>query len=374
MQRMMGVCRWWLSIGLAIAVVGLALPPAWALGPSAPPIIRYANMEALTGCLSCSPALIASVAVEVPGGNVPLHIASVTVAVPGGSTYTLPFANPDLYGYTEYGGNLTGMGVAGFPTGTYTFTVTDTAGGVAVATDDLGTTTGLAATSSISITGIVPVSAAAGVVNLLDLGGNPTPTVSWAAVPGALSYVVRVRPADNTVNLFKRAVGTATSLTLPAGIFLPGRRYMVRLDAYDHANSDNCSTPPGGTCQDANARSRNLLYVYVPGPEVYLNFPNTAAYGSGSTLTVGGRITNTGFPVTAHAEVWIGMPGGGVLPILDARDLAIPTNWNGDFFNGPIFTHLFSGTEPTGTYVVGLRLVEKVTGETLAVTTRTFWR
>jgi hypothetical protein len=347
--------------------------PAWALGPSAPPIIRYANVEVFTSCPSCSPYLRPSLTVEVPGGNVPLHIQSVTVTVPGWGTYNMPFNNPDLYSWTDYENNLTGMGVTGFPAGTYTFTVTDTAGGVTTATDDLGTTTGLPATASVSITGIVPVNASAGVVNLLDLGGNPTPTVSWAAVAGALTHRVRVRPADNSVDLFSRYVGTATSVMLPAGIFTPGRRYMVRVDSYDHANGSGCSTPPGGTCQDSNARSRNLIYVYVPGPEVYLNFPSTT-YAAGNTLNVGARIYNTGFPVTVNAEAWIGIPSGGVLSILEARDLVIPASWSGDFYNGIIFSYLFSGGEPAGTYVVGLRLVDKVTGETIAVNTRTFWK
>ena len=64
----------------------------------------------------------------------------------------------DLWAEINYFRNLTLAGVVGFPTGTYTFAVTDTAGGVTTVTDTLGATAGLTPTTSVSVSGAVQVS------------------------------------------------------------------------------------------------------------------------------------------------------------------------------------------------------------------------
>jgi hypothetical protein len=362
----------WIVLGtLAALAIGLAGTSAWALGPGAPPVIKYASVEVVTTFTWGTPQLWASVAVEVPGGGVPTHIQSATVMIPGGPTFTIPFSGVDLYPYSEYFINLTASGVSGFPAGTYTFSVTDTAGGVSTATDDLAHTAGLPATSSISISGLIPVPPAAGTVYLLNLATNPTPTITWAAVPGAATHRLRVRNAYNDVDLFSRYTGAGTSLTLPAGVMVPGRRYVVRVDAYDHPNGTGCSTPPY-TCQDSNARSKNWINVLTQGPEMYLTF-GSGTYGPGQTLDVTTRIYNTGPTVTVDALAWIGLPTGAVMKILDVDDLVIPTNLAGDFYSGTIgFSYTFTGSEPSGIYVVGLRLTDPATGETVAKATRTF--
>jgi len=259
--------RWMVLGALVVIGIGLAAPSAWALGPGAPPVIQWATVEVVNTGAGGAPQLWAGIALEVPGGDVPVYVQSVTVTIPGGGTFTLPFVVDDLYPWREYNLNLTTVGVVGFPSGTYTFTVTDTAGGVNTAIDDLGPTAGLPAPSWISVSGLVPVPTSAGMVYLLNLSATPTPTVSWASVPGAATHRLRVRDALNNVDLFSRYIGSNTSLTLPSGVMVPGRRYVIRVDAYDHPNEGNCSTPPY-TCQDANARSRTWINVMTQGPEI----------------------------------------------------------------------------------------------------------
>lgn len=359
---------------LAALALALAGTSAWALGPGAPPSIKFAAVEVVTTD-DGSPRLWASVEVEIPGGSVPLNVSSVTVAVPGGGTFTMPPDRNDLVAERSYFLDLTSAGVSGFPAGTYTFTVTDTAGGSSTATDNLGSTGGLATSTSLAVSGAVQVAAQPGAppVYLLNLATNPTPTISWTPAPGALNQRVRIRGGWQDLDLFSRFTGNATiaSMTLPAGVMVSGRRYLVRLDSYDNVNASGCSIPQL-TCQDSNARSRRRIEVITQGPEIFLTF-GSGTYGVGQTLNVTTRVYNTGPPVTVNAMAWIGLPAGGVINILDTDNLVIPTNVAGDFYNGTIgFSYTFNGTEPSGKYVVGLRLMDPDTGETVALATRTF--
>jgi hypothetical protein len=362
---------------VSVLILGGVIASAWALGPGAPPKINYANVEVVTTGLG-SPRLWLSVGVEIPGGNVPLNVQGVTgtLPFPDGRTFTLPLDRSDLVAEQAYFLDLTSAGVVGFPPGTYTFAVSDTAGGVSTATDDLASTTGLPASTSISVSGLESVPANNGVVNLLSLATNPTPTISWTAVPGAATHRVRVRGGFQDLDLFSRYTGGATSITLPAGVMVPGRRYLVRVDAYDHLNGAGCSTPPY-TCQDANARSRQSIEVVTKGPEIFLTF-NSGTYTAGQTLDVTTRIYNTGPSVTVNVTAWIGLPTGAVIPILNLSNLAIPNSTltpsgPNNFYSGSIgFSYTFTGSEPSGAYLVGLRLIDPATGETVALATRAF--
>lgn len=371
--------HWSLLGTLATLVLALAATSAWALGPGAPPVVKSVDVMVATTD-DGTPQLWAELEVEIPGGNVPLNVASVTVTVPApdGRTFTIPLDRSDLYPERSYFLNL--GPASGFPAGTYTFTVTDTAGGSTTVSDNLGSTTGLAAPPSVSVSGAVPVSTQPGnpPTYFLNLATSPTPTITWTPPPGPLNQRVRVRGGFvQDRDFFSRFTGdgTTSSMTLPAGVMVPGRRYLVRIEAFDHADPFGCSaTPP---CTNANARSRRRVEVITPGPEIFLTF-NSGTYTPGQTLDVTTRIYNTGPPVTVNAHAWVGLPGGGVVPILDVPNLVIPASTGNptgpnDFYSGSIgFSYTFTGTEPNGIYVVGLRLTDPSTGETVALATQTF--
>ncbi len=364
---------------------GLVPYPAWALGPGAPPLVKSVDMMVTTTDDS-APQLWAELEIEIPGGNVPLNVAGVTVTLPAfdGRTFVIPFDRQDLYpnrGYFLSLGPASGFAGGVFPAGTYTFTVTDTAGGITVVSDNLGATTGLAAAGSLAISGTVPVSGQPGQPStvLLNLAMNPTPTVNWTPPAGALNQRVRVRGGLQDLDLFSQYTSDAitTSMALPAGIMVPGRRYLLRVEAFDHADPWGCSaTPP---CTNANARSRRRLEIITQGPEIFLTFPAATPYAAGNSLDVTARIYNTGPAIKVNATAWIGLPTGAVIPILNLANLTIhnstanPAGPN-NFYEGPIgFGYTFNGSEPGGNYVVGLRLTDPDTGDTVALATRTFF-
>lgn len=365
----------WVVIGWAavsVAILGLTAGPSWALGPGQPPSIKFAAVWVDTN--GSNPAhLVAQVEVEVPGGIVPVNIQTVSVAVPGGGTFTMPFERRDLGPAIGYLVDLTSAGVVGFPAGTYTFSVTDTSSGVSTATDTLASTTGLAAPASISISGVLAVPPDAGPVNLLNIVATPSPTVSWAAVTGAAVYRVLVRESFGQFSIFSRytSSGSITSMVLPAGIMVPGRRYIVRVEAFDVSTAFSCSPTPC-TSAELNARGRLQIEVVTEGLELFLTFP-TGKYSAGQTLTVTTRINNPGPTVSVDARAWIGLPTGQVIPVLEVEELTIPSSLTGDFYNGSIgFSYTFTGSEPPGIYVVGLRFIDPATGETVALASRTF--
>lgn len=370
MTRTPGVTRILIPLAMIVLLLGLHLGPASALGPAAPPQIKGAMVfiETTPG----GTRLVAWVNPELPGGIVPLNVQSVTVAVPGyGSPFTIPLNRNDL-STENYWANLTSLGVVGYPTGTYTFTVTDTSGGVSTATDTLNAQTILPALTSVTMTGLISAPAANGPVSVFNLPATPTPTVSWAAVAGAAIYRVRVWTADldDAPNLYQEYV-SATSHTLPAGVFVAGRRYVVRVEAFDNALGMGCSPTPC-TFSASDARSRNQIEFIVPGPEVFVNAPR-GPFTAGQQLTVGVRIYNQVVPATVDIQGWIGIPGGGIEHIFEYFDIPIPANPSADFYNGPLWgPYTFNGGEPAGTYVIGIRLVDSCTGREIAFNTRTF--
>lgn len=357
-----------LVLALVLAVACF-VPSAWALGPAAPPVVSQAGVH--IGSSASGSSLNAYLQAEIPGGIVPLNVQSVTVQVPGeGSPRTMPLDRDDL-NPNAYNLNLTAAGVVGFPLGDYVFTITDTAGGVTVKTDALSSASALPAVGPLTISGLAPVPAANGMVNLLDLAGTPRPTITWSSVAGALLYRVRIRGGlMDPKNLYDALVGTATSHTIPEGVLVPGRRYTVRVEAYDHVNAFGCSPTPC-TFYAANARSANNVELITPGPEVSLSF-GRGPYTAGQTLNVSARIYNQHVPAKVDIYGWIGIPGGGLVYLFEYFDVVIPPNPNVDFFNGVLFSHTFGGSEPAGHYNVGMRLFDSATGQTVAEDSRTF--
>ena len=319
---------------------------AWALGPGAPPVLSGAWVYVRTND-GAAPRLFAEINVEIPGGRVPQSVASVTVLVPGEQApRAIPRGQVDLMPDRYYQADLNTLGVVGFPTGTYTFTVTDTAGGTSTVTDTLASSSALGTPTITSHVAeqFIPAS---------------PPTIAWDSVPGAAGYRARVRYGFMDQDLFSKFT-TATSVTLPSGVILPGRRYQIRVEAFDDAS--------GGPA--ANAQAVRRIQVEAQGPDVFLSFPNET-YTAGQTLDVTARVWNTHASTTVDALVWIGLPGGaGSLKVLEFKDLLLPQglDWSGSLG----FSYNFTGGEPSGVYVVGFRLLDKMSGETIALTTRTF--
>ena len=161
------VSRWSAAATLTLSLVALT-GTAWALGPGSPPQVGFASVWIATATTDHFPSLTSGVpqlqasvdSLVLPGGSVPASVQSVRVEVPGGGgTFTLTKDPGDLFVETGYSVNLTQAGVVGFPAGTYTFTVTDTAGGESTVTDDLdGAAVPLAAATGVAITGATTVS------------------------------------------------------------------------------------------------------------------------------------------------------------------------------------------------------------------------
>ena len=353
---------------LAIVALAFALSatPAQALGPTAPPRITFAaawvntfSTNAFVSSEEGNRQLYVDVGVEIPSGDVPSNVQSVTVTLPDGVTrFDIPKASNDLSVNNEYFRNLTQAGVTGIPTGTYTFIVTDTAGGVTTTTDTLATTAGLTPTTSIVVSGAVQVSSSPGEHFSLDLAANPTPTVTWAPVAGAAFHRLRVRPFGGP-DVFVHTVtsSTTTSSTLPAGVMVAGRLYRFGLDAESSANG-----LPG-----SDALSRREIRVITKGPELILS--GSGGTAAGQTETISARVVNTGPPVAVNVFCWLGSPDGSITTVLTLNNVTIPNSTalqSNNFFNGPIFTKTFVGAEPAGNYIFGARLTDPSTGETIA--------
>lgn len=304
------------------------------------------------------PQLTAWVEVELPGGRLPHDVATVTVQVPGESTPRLLSRNvADLYQDRVYTLNLTAAG-APATLGSYVFRVTDVVGNTVTMSDELSAYSPLSTPT---------------ITSHLDnqILATRTPTIAWTSIPGAAAYRVRVRQGFMDQDLFHQFTA-GTSLAIPGGVLTPGRRYQIRVEAYDHANAFPA----------ANFRSDHRIQVELQGPDIYAILrkngtfigPPASSFGAGDTLEVHARLVNTHGPVTADILGWIGVPGSpDPMVILNLRSFTMAESLMGDVYNGPLgFTYTFTGSEPSGAYVAGIRLIDPVTGETIAAHSRGF--
>lgn len=286
--------------------------------------------------------------IVMPGGNIPQSIASVTVTDPLGRTFPLPFSPGDLSWDVAYWADLTKQVSAPFPVGTYTFRVTDISGNVVTATDTLAASTGLPS----------PV-----ITNLVDkqILTTQTPEVCWDPVPGATVYRVRVR--NNgwwDRDLFTAVRTTAGCVTISGGVMIPGRFYQVRVEADD--------TPY--FLPTSNFRSRRAVNVFLQGPEIRIGL-NTTSPRAGTTFTITAYVYNFFATSTVRVTGWVGLPGSPTpITILDIPSITFDTGTN---LSAPIFSYTFTGGEPVGLYVVGLRFMDPATGQEVAMGTRTFF-
>lgn len=320
--------------------------PAWAEGT--PPIIRFFAAWAEMRPAFLEPHLFLSVQVDDPDGEVPTTIQSVIVTGPDARTYDLTsrFSHPNLAFRGQY------FFDAGSPahTGSYAVAVTDTQGNTTTVTDPLGVFNAIAPVSV-----VYPSSE-----ELID---TTTPTLLWEPVLGAAGIRVRIGNADefNTTGgdgLYTSPAlpGLATQFTLPAGVLDPGRRYAVRVEAYDDA---------GASLPVASFRASAFQPFSVAGPTVSL-FLNQSTYRPGQTLHLGLNVRSNGAPRPVDVTLWVGHPDGTAARIpLGSMEIA-STSPDVSRVLTDYLVYTFTGDEPTGVYLVGIRLTSPDTGQIVA--------
>jgi hypothetical protein len=355
-----------LVMALVTLSSALSATPVLALGPEAPPVVTFraawvntASTDAFVRPDESEPQLYASINVLISGGDVPRNVQSVTVTLPDGVTQVdIPKLGGDLEFEQQYFRNLTQAGVVGFPPGTYTFTVTDTANGVTTLTDTLAAPSALAPTTSIVVSGAVQVSSAPAELFSLNYATDPTPTVSWAPVTGAARYILVIQSLANNIVYQHTIVGPETSSTLPAGVMVPGRIYRVLVRAEDSANG----------LPQTESRSEGEIRVILPGPDLSLSVSPVPAQ-AGQEVRFSARLVNTGPPLVVNARAWLGRPDGTVEEVASLEALPIPTSTDqpsNNFFNAVFAARLFTDADPSGNYLLGGRLTDPATGETIA--------
>jgi hypothetical protein len=320
--------------------------PAWAEGTA--PIIRFFGAWAEMRPTFLEPHLFLDVQVDDPDGQVPATIQSVIVTGPDERTYDLTsrFSHPNLTFRGEY------FFDAGSPvqTGSYTVAVTDTQGNTTTLTDPLTAFNAIAPASVIYPSNEEPID-------------TTTPTVLWEPVLGAAGIRVRICNADefNTSGgdcLYTSPVldGFSTQFTLPAGVVDPGRRYALRVEAYDAL---------GASLPAASFRASTFQPFSVAGPNVGL-FLNQGLYKPGQTLHLGLNVRNNGDPRPVDVTLWVGHPDGttGKIP-LGSMEIA-STSPDVTKVMNDYLVYTFTGDEPTGVYLVGIRLTSPDTGQIIA--------
>lgn len=306
--------------------------PAEAAGT--PPVIRFFTAWAESRTTFSSPHLNLVAFMDDPDGRVPLTIASAVVTGPGGQTYNLLYNYPnlvDLRGQWFLDAGTT------IPTGTYTLTVTDTQGNVVTATDTLGTVPPL---SPATVT--LPQSE--------QILTTTTPTFQWNAGSGAAAIDIRIVNLDifstfgDTLYSSTLRPGTTTQFTMPGGILAPGRRYLLRVLAYDSS----------GGLGPANIRAATQVPFSVAGPSVTMSL-NKRAFVTGDPLLLSIFYRNDGASITVDAELFAGLPGG---PAIRLVEVDLPLGTTPPDVSTTLVSNLllytFSGSEPAGNYVLRL--------------------
>jgi hypothetical protein len=346
MRRTEGLLdRLGVSMLLSAALLCVA-GPAWAEGT--PPIIRFFGAWAEMRPTFLEPHLFLDLQVDDPDGQVPTTIQSVIVTGPDERTYDLTsrFSHPNLTFRGEY------FFDAGSPvqTGSYTVAVTDTQGNTTTVTDRLTVFNAIAPASVVYPSGEEPIDTTA-------------PTLLWEPALGAAGIRVRICNADefNTAGgdcLYTSPVlaGVATQFTLPAGVVDPGRRYALRLEAYDDI---------GASLPAASFRASTFQPFSVAGPNVGL-FLNQSTYRPGQTLHLGLNVRNNGAPRLVDVTLWVGRPDGAAVKIPLGNMEIASTSPDVTKVMNDYLVYTFTGDEPTGMYLVGIRLTSPDTGQIIA--------
>ena len=122
-----------------------------------------------------------------------------------------------------------------------------------------------------------------------------------------------------------------------------------------------------------NAGNYSLSFTKIPGsqsfPAIRLNL-NQTEFQTADTLVVFAHITDGPNPVTVEIKIWISLPTGDQISIIDPH-FTFTVEPNADF-TADIFAHTFSGSEPSGNYNVGGRFLNPISGRELSVNVEYF--
>ena len=342
--RMMGTVRRG-GRGLVAAGLGL-LALAWSAGPAqalGPPEFTFSSII-LEGI-----GAVLRVRIALPGGRVPADIASVEVVRPDNQVFSISLERADLApdgSFSLFLGNLSqfGQGLSG----TYRVIAADSDGGVSELQLTFDVPPVLAGATALKVPGSQHLPLLG--VRTLDLAAHPTPTVEFDAVPGALMHhvVVRELSADvDAVRIEVPGIGgheDTRSVVLPGGVMVPGRRYVLSVEAFDAPGALGCTTSVGCTHADARARSTVALDLVTLGPDVTVAV--SGGLGAGQTVVLGVRAVNSGAAVVLHAVGWIGLPTGEVLTGV-ATTVTLGTTLTPALFDN-LFSHTFTPADPPG--------------------------
>ncbi|MFH1563401.1 MAG: hypothetical protein ABIF11_08315 [Nitrospirota bacterium] len=94
-------------------------------------------------------------------------------------------------------------------------------------------------------------------------------------------------------------------------------------------------------------------YPMFVGPAVDV-LVNGTQFVASNTVTIKVKVTNGPTPVTADVIVWVSLPDGTIIRLLDLTGVTIPANMNQAF---TIFSYHFTANDPVGLYDAGAVLI-----------------
>ncbi len=96
---------------------------------------------------------------------------------------------------------------------------------------------------------------------------------------------------------------------------------------------------------------------------------NQTSFQTGEQLEASLHVINGAAPQDVEARVWVETPDGAI-----AWNLTVPRRSLAPHADVtvPVLNYFFAGTEPAGTYLVGARLMEPVTGHSWSADEKAF--
>ena len=97
----------------------------------------------------------------------------------------------------------------------------------------------------------------------------------------------------------------------------------------------------------------------LPAIDILLSGSNFYTY---DTLEATAHITNGPDDIDVEVKVWTSVPDGSLVPIINLSTYTVPGDAD---FNIMVFTHQFSGGEPSGGYTLGGHFINPMTGDSM---------
>jgi hypothetical protein len=224
----------------------------------------------------------------------------------------------------------------------------------------------------------------------------PGPTVSpgdpdgGTIISGEIKKGAISSAADTDTYTFNGLVGEVVKITMSrtSGLLNPcielydgsGRREASACPGYNSAAELNQTLLQSGLYTivlgddgRTDTGNYNLSLTTIPAspvsPALLLNL-NQNVFHTGDTLIISAHVVNGPNPATVEVKTWVSLPAGSDIPILDSH-LVYQVPANADF-TAEIFRYQFNGSEPSGDYLAGGRLVNPLTGRELSASVQVF--